>query len=401
MTHANDYFSGAGCASQGLHEAGFDVTSFDHWPVAVESHNLNLAGCHLHDLSDATLDHLLPAAAPLEWFSPPCQPFSAAGDQRGEFDERDGFPWALRILGAHLPAVAIFENVKGITFAKHAGYLATILATIRTLGYEVDYKVLNSADYGVPQTRERCFIIARRDGGRIGWPEPTHTPTPGMFTEGWVSMATALGWDDDDLVGFPRRAEAHGEAIEIGGVDYRARDLAPASGPSRALTSKARSWKLNTGLDWKKGGSRDDAQTRDLDDPAPALTSKSAGQWQVTAGSASNATIRSLDEPAPTVLARKDPNGWTLTRPATTIQGDTRVWPPGHNINGSDIAAGRTGNDRAGSKALRLEIPQLARLQDFPDGWQFVGTRTQQATQVGNACPRTFSRLLAEANRPR
>ncbi len=415
---AVDLFAGAGNASQGLHEAGYDVIGFEYWDKAQQSHETNGLPCRLHDLSDPRGDPDIPPA-PLFWISCPCQPFSVAGDGEGEFDDRDGFPWALRILACRRPQVVIFENVKGLTFSKHEGYFhASILQPLRRLGYDVQWKILNSADYGVPQTRERVFIIGRLDGGRITWPTVTHTEEPGLFTEQWVSMAEALGWGFDGdpartvagnraprwlyegnettgrtVVGFPRRSDGNGEVLEVDGVEYRERDLFDAEEPAPTVTEKGRSWNryvLNTGLDWKKGGDRDDAQQIELDDPAPSVTTKSAQQWQVRAGKDANATTRPIDEPAPTVLARKEPNGWTLERPATTIAGDQRVFQPGgHHEPGQQS-----------QNAIRVTIPELAKLQDFVDGWVFHGTRTDQARQVGNACPRTLARLLAEANRP-
>ena len=187
-------FAGAGGSSIGLHAAGFDPIGFEYWKPAADTHRANGMVCHDHDLSDATIDGQIPST-PLLWASPPCQPFSAAGDGEGEFDDRDGFPWTLRIIAKRLPAVVIIENVKGLTFAKHHAYFAGILASLRELGYRLDWQVLNSADYGVPQTRERCFIVCRRDGGPITWPMPTHTEQAGMLTEPWVTMADALGWD--------------------------------------------------------------------------------------------------------------------------------------------------------------------------------------------------------------
>lgn len=185
-------FEGCGGSTAGLHAAGYETIGFEYWQPAVTCAQANGFNAHLHDLSDPTLDHLVPCA-PLWWASPPCQPFSAAGQGEGEFDDRDGFPWLLRLVALRLPEVVIVENVKGLTFRKHSAYLCAVLEGFRALGYEVDWKVLMAADFGVPQTRERCIIICRRDGGPITWPAPTHCETGGMFTDKWVTMADALG----------------------------------------------------------------------------------------------------------------------------------------------------------------------------------------------------------------
>lgn len=349
---AVDLFCGAGGASRGLHDAGYDVIGFDHWQPAVDTHNANGMPAHLHDLSDASIDDLIPACD-LMWASPPCQPFSAAGDGEGEFDGRDGFPWMLRIVAQRLPGVLIVENVKGLTFDKHRDYFGGILQALAALGYEWDWRVLNCADLGVPQTRERCIIVARRDGGRITWPMPTHTEQPGMFTEAWVTMAHALGWSGD--LSYRRvegMIERHGER-----------------GP----------WSID-------------------EIPAPTVHANSAKDWLVTAGRDAHATVRSVDLPAPTILARNDPHGWTLHYRQTDGNGDPIT------CDVTDRPSPTVGTKSQGqwimNDAIRLEIHELARLQGFPDDWVWTGTKTAQARQVGNAVPPALAHAVAANNRP-
>ena len=99
----------------------------------------------------------------------PCQAFSIAGKKLG-FEETRGtlFFDVARIIKHHQPKVAILENVKN--FAKHdeGKTLTTILNTLEELGYDVSYNVLNSANFGVPQARERIYIVAvRKDLGKV------------------------------------------------------------------------------------------------------------------------------------------------------------------------------------------------------------------------------------------
>jgi DNA (cytosine-5)-methyltransferase 1 len=342
---AVDLFCGAGGASRGLADAGFDVVGFDHWQPAVDTHNANGLLAHLHDLSNPALDDLIPDCD-LMWLSCPCQPFSAAGDGDGEFDERDGFPWGLRILARKLPPVAIFENVKGLTFGKHHAYFAGILESLRALGYQVGWCVLNSADLGVPQTRERCFIVCRRDDGPITWPMPTHTETAGMFTQPWVTMAQALGW----TAGWLRSTQnSDGGERTFRSIDEPAFTI--STNCDRIL------------LDYRQNaGATGEPITCDVSErPSPTVGTKSQGQW-------------------------------VLSRPATTINGDPRVSAPGRHD--PDVS----GSQQAG--AIRLTIPELAALQGFPPDWIWTNTKTAQARQVGNAVPPIMAQLLAEANRP-
>jgi DNA (cytosine-5)-methyltransferase 1 len=345
-------FCGAGGSSVGLEGAGFRTVGFDYWQPAVDTHNANGMPAHLHDLSDAELDDRLPDA-PLFWLSPPCQPFSAAGAGEGEFDDRDGFPWALRILARKLPTVAIIENVKGLTFDKHRAYFSGVLASLRELGYEVDWRVLMCADFGVPQTRERCIIICRRDGGRITWPMPTHTEHAGMFTERWVSMLDALPHLPAELVARHQRGsgmiERHGER------------------PDRPLTAPA--------MTVRQGGGGD---------PGGFVL---VGNNTIAGGDLAQ---RMSGEPALTLGTRCDLWKWIETRPATTIAGDTRVFQPGgHHQPGEQS-----------QNAIQLTIPELAALQGFPPDYVWTGSKTAQARQVGNAVPPALAQVLAEANRP-
>lgn len=348
---ARDFFCGAGGASRGLHDAGYTVVGYDVWQPAVDTHNANGIPAVLHDLSDPDGEAGI-GPCDLAWFSCPCQPFSAAGDGEGEFDERDGFPWALRIVGKLLPPVVIFENVKGLTFRKHHAYFAGILASLRELGYHVEWKVLNTADYGVPQTRERCFIVGRADGGRITWPTVTHTKHGGLFTKPWVSMADALGWG---MTGRPffTMATAGGRR---GGMD----EQVGGSAARRALYAERDEGRWV--LDYRQNaGATGEPITCDVTDrPSPTIGTQSEAQWIIS------------------------------QRPATTIAGDTRVFQPGgHHQPGEQS-----------QNAIRLSIPELAKLQGFPDDWVWTGTKTDQARQIGNAVPPIMARLLAEANRP-
>ena len=217
-----DLFCGAGGASLGIHRAGHDVHGFDFWPVAVETHNDNGLPATVLDLSVDDPPH--PGEPFAMWASPPCQPFSAAGGGAGEFDDRDGFPWLLRIVGNLRPDVVFVENVKGLTFETHRDYFSSVLASLHDLGYEVAWRVLNAADCGVPQTRERCIIVARRDGDRIAWPMPTHTEREGMFTRRWVTMAEALGWGmtGRPFPTIPAREDGGGPRMDgVGGTGAR------------------------------------------------------------------------------------------------------------------------------------------------------------------------------------
>ena len=124
----------------------------------------------------------------------PCPPFSKAGRQLGEDDERDLFPAALLVVEKALPRVVMLENVRGLLDPKFASYRAEIDQRLTNLGYETSWKLLNASDYGVPQLRPRVILIAAKPDimQYFQWPEPqTGTPTVG---EALYDLMSENGW---------------------------------------------------------------------------------------------------------------------------------------------------------------------------------------------------------------
>jgi DNA (cytosine-5)-methyltransferase 1 len=108
----------------------------------------------------------------------PCPPFSVAGKQLGENDTRDLFPAALRIIEECRPAAVMLENVPGFASSRFGGYRRNLIKRLNSLGYEVDWQVLNACNYGVPQLRPRFILVALRGAAadRFAWPEAVGSP---------------------------------------------------------------------------------------------------------------------------------------------------------------------------------------------------------------------------------
>jgi len=106
----------------------------------------------------------------------PCQPFSKVGDQLGLLDEIRGnlFNDILRIINHHRPKYILLENVTNL-YKHDSGKTWRIISnSLKELGYEVDYKILSPHNYGIPQIRQRMFIVASSVGlDHFSWPEPT------------------------------------------------------------------------------------------------------------------------------------------------------------------------------------------------------------------------------------
>ena len=125
----------------------------------------------------------------------PCPPFSVAGKQLGQEDERDLFPEAIRLIKEIQPRAVMLENVRGFLDSGFDEYRDHIFTSIQKLGYVTHIKLLNASDYGVPQLRPRVVIIGiRKDQiGAFAYPDeqPDNAPTVGdtlrdlMAQNGW------------------------------------------------------------------------------------------------------------------------------------------------------------------------------------------------------------------------
>jgi len=105
----------------------------------------------------------------------PCPPFSIAGKQLGAGDERDLFPEAIRIIDEARPAALMLENVAGFASAKFSNYRTELFRKLDTLGYRVEWQMLNASDFGVPQLRPRFVLVGLRTKyfPSFEWPLPT------------------------------------------------------------------------------------------------------------------------------------------------------------------------------------------------------------------------------------
>jgi DNA (cytosine-5)-methyltransferase 1 len=112
----------------------------------------------------------------------PCPPFSVAGKQLGEDDERDLFPEAIRIVREARPTAVMLENVPGFASAKFGKYRQEVLDQLTELGYQYDWQILNASSFGVPQLRPRFILVAMKGNymDSFCWPSPLpHPPTVG------------------------------------------------------------------------------------------------------------------------------------------------------------------------------------------------------------------------------
>lgn len=221
-----ELFTGAGGLALGLAKSGFShdlaVEFNPHACATIRSnqahgHSLvrdwNLVEADVRGISFKEFEGKIELLAG----GPPCQPFSMGGKHRGQSDNRNMFPEVFRAVRETQPKAVLIENVKGLTrkaFTKYVSYLRLQLThpelrikstetweehlsrierhhtqgRSRGLQYNVVFQLVNAADYGIPQRRERVFFVAIRSDLGLEWsfPQATHSEAELLFTQ-WVS----------------------------------------------------------------------------------------------------------------------------------------------------------------------------------------------------------------------
>jgi DNA (cytosine-5)-methyltransferase 1 len=388
--------------------------------------------------------------------SPPCQPWSTAGKRLGEEDRPrvhalvDAYAvhdpdaerawswtaWAdpdshhaaqpVRWVRDLRPRFVCLEQVPGVL-----GLWRHVARVLRPWGYSTWCGILNSADFGVPQTRRRAILIARLDGPAVP-PEPTHAkdPVDGLFGTllPWVSMAQALGWGRPAVV---RSSFGGPTGLRSGTHEFAADDR-----PSHTVTGKTRSWQVDErpartvcgsraprwaygdgassyatgwtlqsrrdGPGWIEGhGNRDD---RAVDEPAPTVTGE-AGRWALRNNTSANGCERDLDEPAGTLFfgERLNDVAWVLRsahHAKTNDRTRTRTGgEPAHTVAFGNSAMEWVPVDDDTDQPVKITIVEAAVLQSFPPDYPWAGNKTSQFLQVGNAVPPLLAARVLDAAR--
>jgi DNA (cytosine-5)-methyltransferase 1 len=217
-----DLFAGAGGLSLGFQQAGFAVrAAVEHDPIHCATHEFNFPQCAIicRSVRDIDGDYIRSRAGlgdseiAVVVGGPPCQGFSLIG-KRALDDPRNSLVGEfVRIVNELSPKYFVFENVKGLTIGRHRKLLEEVIDSFREIGYSVrdPYRVLNALSYGVPQSRERLFLLGARSGLRLpDYPTPTHEPDrehSGLFA---ALPFTPTVWD---AIGDLPEADDHDELL--------------------------------------------------------------------------------------------------------------------------------------------------------------------------------------------
>ena len=229
------------CAGAGGQALGLEQAGFEH--VALVEYEQEYCECLKRNrpewnvvCQDVHLFDGYPYRGKIDLLSGgvPCPPFSVAGKQLGDKDERDLFPEMLRLVDEIRPKVVMIENVKGLMSSTFNQYRYSILVALMKMGYKTHIQLLNASDYGVPQLRPRVIIIGisekLKDSFVYPFPHRKDTKTVG---ETLYDLMSANGWEGAD----DWRSKANGIAPTIvgGSKKHGGADL----GPTRARTAWA------------------------------------------------------------------------------------------------------------------------------------------------------------------
>ena len=191
--YAIDLFSGAGGLHIGFEKAGFDIKlCIDNDNLVERTHKRNFPNIPMinRDIravpSNEIKSYLDGGTVDVIIGGPPCQGFSTIGkrvssnpEKRAKHDPRNELVLTYaRIIRELRPKFIVMENVKGILTLQNGVYLQNVLNQLHKAGYAAEYKLINMADYGVPEIRERVIIIGNRVGLPVEFPNPDHSDNP-------------------------------------------------------------------------------------------------------------------------------------------------------------------------------------------------------------------------------
>lgn len=230
-----EFCAGAGGQALGLERAGFKHSALVEIDRdCVETLSMNRCGWDVRHADMTTFDGRPFKGVDLFAGGLPCPPFSLAGKQLGENDERNLFPAAFRLIDEIKPKAIMIENVRGFLSPVFEEYRVFIQARFKNLGFSAKWNLFNANDYGVSQLRPRVVIVALRDDIKdmFDWPEPRKQKPP-TVGELLIDLMSENGWEGAQE--WAAGADTIAPTVVGGSKKHGGPDL----GPTRARTAWA------------------------------------------------------------------------------------------------------------------------------------------------------------------
>ncbi|WP_062079351.1 DNA cytosine methyltransferase [Demequina globuliformis] len=373
MLTSVDLFAGAGGLSHGLSHAGFaTVYANEVVPQYAETYAANhpLAIVESRDIRDVDAAQVRRKVGlgvgelDLVAGGPPCQGFSINAPTRSGDDRRNHlFREYLRFVEEFQPKRVLIENVPGLVSFEGGSTLAAILQSLQDLGYRADVRILYAANYGVPQTRWRTFILAGKDLADPTelFPRPTHQgPVRANFTSKFRGRPLVEKEAEADLPRFVTVREALSDLPPLANGEAT-QDGAPyASEPTTKYQSEMR-----------------DASAGVLNHAAPRL------------GAVNLARLRHIPPGGnwTDIPFEMLPAGMKRARRSDHTKRYGRVNPDGLASTILTKCDPHWGAYFHYAQDRVFTVREAARIQSFPDSYVFLGSRADQYEQVGNAVP--------------
>ncbi len=305
---------------------------------------------------------------------PPCQPYSDAQANPFDGDPEETVLFAVtNWIDILTPAVFAIENVGGLK-RNHQDVMGRLIDTLRETGYTVGSITLNAADYGVPQTRERVFIVGTRSDLPVpGCWEPPQTRMPNTGQTTFRDLGVPVD-------GYKTAGEAIGDLPQPLAPQKPSNDpihSTPHCDDHRVIPDVCPTWVTETENGYELGdlgGLTGDVcmPPNHVETDHDYAVRKKYSEWEL--GYCGNRTTdRRLhpDQAAPTMTV-------------------SRGTPPVHYRGKAPQ------NDKCVEDVRRLTVREVARLQTFPDSWAFAGTQLDQYRQAGNAVPPLLASHISE-----
>lgn len=382
-------FSGCGGLDLGFIRSGFEVIwANDFFTDAVETYKKNI-GNHIV-LGDITKidSSQIPDGFDILLGGFPCQGFSVNNTKRSMEDERNFlYKELLRLLKDKKPKFFIGENVKGLLSMQNGKVMDMIINDFKSIGYDVDYRLLRASDYGVPQHRDRVFIIGNRLGLKNTFPKPSHGDNDNLFNNKLKSYVTV-----EDTVGHLAKVRTRDFPFKLGGkiiYNHIARNNVADKFFGRKhkvdqheICDYLRYWRNKSGWSTKK-----------IDEHFGYT--HTAGHWFRKDNNSGSIPKPSDWWELKKILKFDD----TFDKVVTEFEEKEIKFEQSLRINNwekpSDTITA-TGPEIHPNKERRMSVRECALIQTFPDDFVFCGSLGSMYKQIGNAVPVLLAEKVAK-----